>query len=135
MNFGMTLTKLTSQYRSYKTQVRWGIVAIGVIVNGAILLSTLTEKNSSQDFASVVYLPPSAITTQHAGSVNPSIDQSVKASASSAQEHLALADALAYAGERDAAVEHYLQAMTYRLKSHSYASHPQAQTQSYTQPD
>lgn len=130
MNFRATLTELNSYVESCKTgscktRIRWAIVTIGVIVNGAILFPTFVEDNSLQNSASVIYLPP-ATTVQRFASVDQSAETSApealpEHSVPAAQKQFALADALAYAGERDAAVEHYLRAMTYRIKSQSTA--------------
>lgn len=117
MNFSATLTKLNSRFNSQNTGLRWAIVITGIVVNSAILFSpsieASTEYSSSQHSPAVTYLPPSALTAQRPALTN----ESFEATTPNAEAHLALADALAQAGERDAAVEHYLQAMTYRAKS------------------
>lgn len=113
MNFNLKLMGLNSRFSAKNSGLRWAILTVGAVVNGAILFSAPSAQVDSANVASAAYQPPSIQAHRHAVGVQASVT-----STSPVQSQFALADALAQAGDREAATEQYLQAMTSSVESH-----------------
>ncbi|GAB4384941.1 MAG: hypothetical protein Kow00121_49170 [Elainellaceae cyanobacterium] len=117
MNYRTTCTRrLASLFSNSNPKLRAAILTIGVAVNGAIwLYPAPNQLDSRQMFNTVAYQPPLAAATQRqtvqsAAYVPDSLNE---------QATFEQADTLARSGDRQAAVEQYLQAMTERIESQS----------------
>lgn len=112
-------TSITDAPPAFPSPISMGLVkwTLGIVVAGSGLMAIAPSVRP----ATAVYLPPNteAEYTYHSQQIQ-RYREIVNAADHTLAEHLHLADALAHAGEREAATQAYLDAMSHAEKSHSH---------------